>query len=375
MNPALPLAGVSSAVGGIVLKGVLDAVTQAVVGAATWLLKGMGNLLLSTGPSLGTSWFGHNYQLMVDMSALLLLPLLMGAVIQAIAHQDFRGLVRSTLVYLPLAVFLSGAAVELVQAGSSVVNSMSAKIATHSGGDLAMLMNDLTLVGSDGLFPIMVVFSVVLILAFGAFLLWVELMIRAAAIDAAVLFMPLMLAGLVWPATARLSRRLGETVAALVLSKLAIVAVLALASDAIVNSGPNAGIGVLLQGAALMVLAALSPFAVLRLLPVIEAGAVGHLEGAGRRLASSVARPMARALPLLTGSMGAALGASDEALAASVGPAPSQRGGRVGLFPVREGADRPPLAAALRGGAGGGGAGGGGANTGGADIPGGGGGD
>ena len=60
-----------------------------------------------------------------------------------------------------------------------------------------------------------------------AFVLWLELAVRSAAIGAAALFLPLALVGLAWPATSHWARRLGETLAALVLSKLVIAAVLA----------------------------------------------------------------------------------------------------------------------------------------------------
>ena len=76
-------------------------------------------------------------------------------------------------------------------------------------------------------------------MAIVAFVLWVELAVRSAAVAAATLFLPLALAGLAWPATTHWARRLGETLAALVLMKLVIAGVLSLAATAI---GSHSGI-------------------------------------------------------------------------------------------------------------------------------------
>ena len=59
------------------------------------------------------------------------------------------------------------------------------------------------------------------------------MLIRDAAIYVAVLFLPLVFAGLVWPAAAPWSKRLVETIVAIILSKFVIVAVLSLAASAL----------------------------------------------------------------------------------------------------------------------------------------------
>ena len=79
-------------------------------------------------------------------------------------------------------------------------------------------------------------------------MLWLELLIRSAAVYVAVLFLPLAIATLVWPAVSHWCRRLVETLAALILSKFVIVAVLSLAAGAL--SSGTAGTGV--HGAGLL---------------------------------------------------------------------------------------------------------------------------
>ncbi len=128
--------------------------------------------------------------------------------------------------------------------------------------------------------------------------LWLELVVRAAAVSVAVLFLPLALAALVWPAVAHWCRRLADTLVALVLSKLVIAAVLSLAAGAVAGglgvsaSGNGGGFASVVTGIALLVIAVLSPFTLLRLVPAVEAGAVAHLESARHRLKSAAVSPV-----------------------------------------------------------------------------------
>src|SRR5437763_3573964 len=83
---------------------------------------------------------------------------------------------------------------------------------------------------------------------------------------------------MIWPATSRWARRLVEVLIAIVLAKFVIISILSLASAAITNTtlGDSGGGDVferMIAGAALLVLAAWSPFALLRLIPMMEIAA------------------------------------------------------------------------------------------------------
>jgi len=103
------------------------------------------------------------------------------------------------------------------------------------------------------------------------------------------------MATLVWPSVAHWCRRLVETLTALILSKFVIVATLSLAASA-VGSGTagtgdaGSGFASVLAGGALLVLATFVPFSILRLIPMVEAGAVGHLDGVRQRSAAALTR-------------------------------------------------------------------------------------
>ena len=185
---------------------------------------------------------------------------------------------------------------------------------------------------------------VVLAAAIVSFVLWLELAVRSAAIAAASLFLPLALAGLAWPATAHWARRLGETLAALVLSKLVIAAVLALAAGLL---GSSSGLAGVVEGIALLAIAGFAPFALLKLVPAIEAGATAHFEGLGRRsvhaaerLGSGVAKWEIAGVEEIGSLAGAAVGGSSAGgspgaapaaqAAASAAGGPSGAGGGLG---------------------------------------------
>src|SRR6185312_1282929 len=111
--------------------------------------------------------------------------------------------------------------------------------------------------------PLFGVFLGAIVLAIGGFVLWLEMIIRDAAIYICVFFLPLTFVGMIWPATSRWARRLVELLVAIVLSKFVIVSILTLATAAIANTGVVQGDGDdferMLAGAALLVLAAWSP--------------------------------------------------------------------------------------------------------------------
>jgi hypothetical protein len=180
-----------------------------------------------------------------------------------------------------------------------VTDAMSAQFMAAAGVNtrnvLVPLANALSSVPSGA--PGFAMFLAGLLVAGFALILWLELVVRAAGITAAALFLPIVLAALVWPAIGHWARRLADTLAALVLSKLVIAAVISLATGAIAGGLAGSGsasskFGDVVVGIALLLLATLSPFMVLRLMPMVEAGSIGHLEAARHRLQQVAKKPV-----------------------------------------------------------------------------------
>ncbi|HXW31915.1 MAG TPA: hypothetical protein VEJ21_02395, partial [Acidimicrobiales bacterium] len=289
----------ASQVAGFGVDSILGALGSWVSQGAVWLLDQVGAVLTATtSVDLGASWFTQHYETMAALCGVVIVPLLTCGVIQAVYRQDLSMLLRAALLNVPLALLLTAVAVKLVQLGLAVTDDLSSAVAQGAGLDAAHFMSGVAeaLTGAPGV-PAFVVFLGGIAVVAGAFLVWIELLIRAAAVYVAVLFLPLALASLAWPAISHWCRRLVDTLVALVLGKFVIVSVLSLAAGALAagTAGSGGGFTAVLGGAALLLLAALAPWALFRLLPFVEAGAVSHLEGVSQR-ARQAAKVPARGL-------------------------------------------------------------------------------
>jgi hypothetical protein len=235
----------------------------------------------TTEPTLAGPAWDSEFTTMTVIAAALVLPLLCAATIQAIAQQDASGLLRTAFVRIPLALLFTGVAVEIVSLGLQATDQACGALIADVGHPLRSLFTQMTFVLAGANPGLLAVNFLYLVLAgFLAFMVWLELAVRSAAIAVATLFFPLALAGSAFPATAHWARRLGETITALVLSKLAIVAVLTLAVGTL--GEPSGGVASVVEGITLLGLAAIAPIGLARILPMVEAGAIAHLDGMGR---------------------------------------------------------------------------------------------
>jgi hypothetical protein len=276
------LAGdVAGAAGDFVMRGVTVWVTN----AAVWVTGKVGELIDATAsPDVQAPWFLGQYGSMLAVAGVLALPMLLLAVIQALMRQDVWILLRSAFGYLPMAFVLAGAAIVGTDLLVSITDDLSAMVTRGLGDGSDNLLES---VGdaygraieddSAGAVPLFGVFLGAIILAIGAFVLWLEMVIRDAAIYIGLFFVPLTFIAMIWPATSRYARRLVEFLIAIILAKFVIVAIIGLASAAITNAGGTAEGGQVFErmiaGSALLVLAAWSPFALLRLIPLMEIAA------------------------------------------------------------------------------------------------------
>jgi hypothetical protein len=276
----------SSAAGSIVGFGVgsvLDAVSGWVTGGAVWLLSQIGAVLSAF--DLGAPWFRAHYATMASLAGVVIVPILLLGILQALYRQSASQLLRSVLVNVPLAILLTAVSITLVQIGLAVTDSLCGAVSGGAGVDTGHFMASVATalspaaVAGQPSAPTFVLFLGGIAVVAGAVLVWLELLLRSAAVYVAVL---------AWPAISHWSRRLADTLAALVLSKLVIVAVLSLAVGALAGgtgstpsgaSGAGGGFASVLGGAALLLLAGLAPWSLFRLLPFLEAGAVGHRPG------------------------------------------------------------------------------------------------
>ncbi|MCU1491210.1 MAG: conjugal transfer protein TrbL, partial [Acidimicrobiaceae bacterium] len=277
--------GIGGLLAGPLVSSLLSGLTKWVIAGTASFVSSLGGVLgATTAPDFGGG-FTEVLSAVGKVGAVLSLPFLIAAVIQAIVRQDLGLLLRAAFVRLPVAFLLAGAGTEIVSLALGATDECCADLVRLGGGGTQHLVGHVVslLAGTGPQAPYFSGFAglfVALAAAAVALLLWLELAVRSAAVAVATLFLPLALAGLVWSATAHWARRLAETLAGLILAKLVIVGVLVLAGNTL---SPQNGASGLVEGVALLLLAALSPFTLLRLLPMVESGAIGHLEGTGRR--------------------------------------------------------------------------------------------
>lgn len=277
------------------------AVSLAAVG--TWVLGGArfavhaaaAVLSQTTMPQLQSTWFSSTYWRVAGLAAILTLPFLFAATVQALVRSDLSLLLRAALGYLPLAVLavsLAAPVTMLLLAASDQLANVVSSASGDAGGRFLHaatgLLAGLSLLARS---PFLAFFLGLLTVA-GAVALWVELLVREAAVYVIVLMLPLAFAALVWPARRVWAIRALELLVALILSKFAIVAVLSLAGAALDSTGLR--LTGVVAGVVLLAMAVSAPWALLRLVPLTE-------------LASSAASSLRQEMRSHSGPAGSAL--------------------------------------------------------------------
>ena len=265
-----------------------------VAGGAKVVLNETASVIsTTTRPQLQSTWFSSTYWRMAAISALLTLPFLFAAAVQAVMHSDMAMLARSALGYLPLGLLAVAIAAPLTTLLLAASDELSAIVSGASGNAGATFLSHVGFV-SAGLTHLsgstfVLLFAGLLTVA-ATITLWIELLIRSAAVYVVVLMLPLFFAALVWPARRVWAVRAVELLVALIISKFAIVAVLSLGAAALGHT-TIPSVTQMLEGATLVMLAAFSPWALLRLLPLHElSGGLDGLRSRPQLLASTDAR-------------------------------------------------------------------------------------
>ncbi len=194
--------------------------------------------------------------------------------------------VRATIVELPLVVvgtlffgFLCYTLLSIIDAFS---DPMIDGFATTLNETVTTLYSQEGLV-KGGLFVF--IFAVLYIAA--AIFLCIELFVRSSLIYLVIMFAPLALATRVWGPTRSYARRATEVAVALIFSKLAIAVTLATGASLMQGAAETGGNVEMIQGSAILLLAAFMPFALLRVIPIMEGAVSG--EGVARGVGTKAA--------------------------------------------------------------------------------------
>jgi hypothetical protein len=273
----------------------IAAIVAWAVGGAHFVLSESAKLVgRTTSPELTASWFSSVYLRVAGVATLLTLPFLFAAAIQALMRSEGALLGRAVFGYLPLSFLATGVAAPLAMMLLQVTDWLGSSVASAAGDQGShFLVESGTAIGALGVAAgsPFVTFLIALLTAAGGLILWLELLVREAAVYVVVMMLPLVFAAMVWPARRVWAIRAVEVLVALILAKFAIVSILALAAAALGHTGGSLVVRAL-AGLVLVLLGAFAPWVLLRLLPLTEvaSAAAGHVrDHAQTRIAGDVA--------------------------------------------------------------------------------------
>ncbi|MCW2599463.1 MAG: hypothetical protein JWM02_1292 [Frankiales bacterium] len=319
-------------------------VSDAIQSFASYVFAQLSKALLATTAVPLDKSFDAPWRAMVTVAALFALPiLLIGVTSEILAGRPGQALRRG--VALPLLIgpvlLASRAAVALVVA---VIQGLcGVLVQVGLGGNQGFAegldrMRKVLGVATGPADPTGAGASLVVVLVAGllAFVIWIELAVRAALVLLLAAFVPLALSGLFWSATARWTRRLLESLAAVLLAPLVITMVMVLATATLTApaDGLAQGIDHAAIALALLFLGTLGLPLTFRLIPhVVEAAVVtGAGASIARRAQRGATRAVAAVAPVgaagrLAAAPAAASASTSAGSAATGGSAPGARSG------------------------------------------------
>ncbi len=216
--------------------------------------------------------FLHTYALVFAVSSVLVVLLWLAAAAKRVVRGVGAGQAACESVgFLALAVAASAMAPAVLVLLMGLVDAATAGLAGGLGPDAARFLTGagtaLAASGSTSGGPVVLIVGAVIGLLVGV-LLWVELLLAAAATYVAAVFGPLVFAGLVDRAMWGHVRKWAALVVSLALVKPVVVVVLGLAAGLAGSGNPGDTFSSVLTAIALLLLSVVASFAVYRLVPL-----------------------------------------------------------------------------------------------------------
>ncbi|HEY4277614.1 MAG TPA: hypothetical protein VGM91_05310 [Conexibacter sp.] len=264
-----------------VATGVLNQATEWMVDAATWTTKQIATGIQTTStPELKASWYQQRFDSMIALGLGLAALVAMISLASAAIRRDpealgatVYGMLRAGLgtgLVLVLTVVALGVADEISNAMAGATMGKSAGQFWNEVGDAWGKDN----FGGFGSSAIAFFFAFVQVLA--GLLVWIEMLLRSAAIYIAVLFLPAALAASIWPPLREWESRLVKVLFVLIAMKPVVITVLSLAGHAAaaaITGEASGDVGVLLAAIVIFALAACAPWALMTLVSMSAEGA------------------------------------------------------------------------------------------------------
>ena len=301
----------TGAVGGLVSEaassvgnGILELLAKWMIGAATSITTFVSReMQQSSTPQLQSAWYEAQFAPMADLGAALGLLVTLIALASAAIRRSPEAL-AAALAGIARAGIGTGLVVALTVIGLGIADQISSAVVTTSPHAFwATVAHAWGSSGFGGFGSSALAMLIALIEVFAAIFVWLELILRDAAIYVAVLFFPAALAAAIWPALSAWPGRLGRLLLLFVILKPVALIVLSFAGNAAAaglsfSGGVSGSVGTILAATVIFALAAFAPWALMYLLAadaesayvaagVRAAGATAVADGDGRSVRSA----------------------------------------------------------------------------------------
>ena len=304
---ALGLPFVDIPTAGDVASDAMDAASRAIVNLIASSVASLTNEIIKVSdtvaaPQVGVSnaWFTASYKRTVAVSLYLMAIASLVAITAAGIRGKVGDIAQVIFVGIPGSVVAMMVATLGVQLALGLTDAMTAYTFRSSVTDIQTFLHDIGTVftatdgaaeGTSQLAPgLVLIIGLLLIVA--QLVILAVLIVRAALIYIVTLFLPLVFAVQVWPATRHMTRKALELLAVLILSKFAIFTCFALGAGAMSSVLDSAGttggppaVQSAIIGLGVMAAAAFSPMLLMSIVPGIAgsfgAGMPGGATGAG----------------------------------------------------------------------------------------------
>jgi hypothetical protein len=249
----------------------LDSIAESSAKAAKWVIEGLAKVVNETTQVDFTNpGFMRQYAIVFGASTFLTLILWMIAVAKRAVHGVPLGrAVGEAIGYLWLAVLASAFTPVVLALAVTLTDAVTDAIATGTRTDTDKFLNGFAASLDPSGFaggPIMAIF-VSLLAMFGAAIIWIELLIRAAMLYVGAVLGTAVYAGLVDRDLWHHVRRWAGLMVAIILSKPVIIIVLGLATAVTSQGNPDDNFSSVLTGLAIMFLAIFASVIIYRFVP------------------------------------------------------------------------------------------------------------
>ncbi len=283
---------VAGSAAGAVGNGLLDVVAEWVIGAATQVTGFVAaEMTKTTTPQLQSAWYEAQWQPMADLGAALGLLVALIALACAAVRRSPEAL-AATLAGIVRAGVGTGLVIPLTVIGLDIADQVSSAVLTASPHTFwATAAHAWSSKGFGGFGSSALATLIALVEVFAAIFVWLELIVRNAAIYVAVLFFAATLAAAIWPVLSSWPGRLGRLLLLFVILKPVALIVLSLAGSAAAaglsfGGGVSGSVGTILAATVIFALAAFAPWTLMYLL---AADAESAYMAAGLRSAAGAA--------------------------------------------------------------------------------------